>query len=191
MSTDERILDAALRVFMEEGLRGATTRRIAQEAGVNEVTLFRRFGSKEALLVASMRRDAQLTAPPLPEPSVDPEGELVAWTQATARRVLRFRGLIRATMEDIEGQAELCARTHEGPQRIRAELASWFAALRAAGHAHGEWQPESVARLLLGGIFGELMRPDAPREPDLAALDTQTAEFARLVLAAIGVRRVA
>src|SRR3712207_8279628 len=45
----ERILEAAARVYAQYGFRGATTRLIAQEAGVNEVTLFRLFGSKAQL----------------------------------------------------------------------------------------------------------------------------------------------
>ena len=51
-----RILNAAARVYALHGWRGATTRRIADEAGVNEVTIFRQFGSKDALLDIAMRR---------------------------------------------------------------------------------------------------------------------------------------
>ena len=49
-NTEHRILDAALKVFSSEGYSGATTRKIAIEADVAEVTLFRRFQSKENLL---------------------------------------------------------------------------------------------------------------------------------------------
>ncbi len=49
-NTKQRILDAALRVFASEGYTGATTRKIADEANVAEVTLFRKFKSKENLL---------------------------------------------------------------------------------------------------------------------------------------------
>jgi TetR/AcrR family transcriptional regulator len=48
--TEQRILDAALKVFASEGYIGATTRKIAHEANVAEVTLFRKFQSKENLL---------------------------------------------------------------------------------------------------------------------------------------------
>ena len=48
--TEQRILEAALRIFASEGYTGATTRRIAEEANVAEVTLFRKFQSKENLL---------------------------------------------------------------------------------------------------------------------------------------------
>lgn len=46
------MLNAAARTFSKDGIRGATTREIAKEAGVNEVTLFRHFKSKEQLLGA-------------------------------------------------------------------------------------------------------------------------------------------
>jgi len=54
--TRERLLDAAAQTFSNDGLRGATTREIARKAGVNEVTLFRHFKSKEQLLRAVLLR---------------------------------------------------------------------------------------------------------------------------------------
>jgi AcrR family transcriptional regulator len=50
----ERILDAGLKLFAEKGYDGATTRDIASDAGVNEVTIFRIFGSKEVLFESIM-----------------------------------------------------------------------------------------------------------------------------------------
>jgi AcrR family transcriptional regulator len=50
--TDERILSAALQVFLEKGFTGATTRVIAVAADINEVTLFRHYGNKLNLLKA-------------------------------------------------------------------------------------------------------------------------------------------
>lgn len=47
--TEQKILRAALKVFSEKGYVGATTLAIAQEAGFNEMTLFRRFKTKENL----------------------------------------------------------------------------------------------------------------------------------------------
>lgn len=49
-----RLLAAARVVFARDGLPGATTRAIAQEAGVNEVTLFRLFQNKDRLLAEVM-----------------------------------------------------------------------------------------------------------------------------------------
>jgi AcrR family transcriptional regulator len=47
--TRTRILQAAAQVFAEKGYVRATTRTLAAAAGVNEVTLFRHFGSKKGL----------------------------------------------------------------------------------------------------------------------------------------------
>lgn len=44
-----QILDVASGIFARKGYQGATTREIAEEAGVNEALLFRHFPSKESL----------------------------------------------------------------------------------------------------------------------------------------------
>ena len=61
--TDEKILDAALAILAREGYMGATTKKIADEAGINEVTLFRKFKSKENLIkeakILSLKRSLE------------------------------------------------------------------------------------------------------------------------------------
>lgn len=52
VTTRDRLLQAAIQVFSRAGYVGATTREIAREAGVSEVTLFRHFQRKEQLLKA-------------------------------------------------------------------------------------------------------------------------------------------
>jgi len=54
--TVERILDAAARIFHEEGYTGATTNDIADEAGVSVGSLYQYFPNKDALLVALTKR---------------------------------------------------------------------------------------------------------------------------------------
>src|SRR4029077_2716250 len=54
--TRQRLLDAAFSICAQRGLHGATTREIADAAQVNEVTLFRHFGSKEKLIAALFER---------------------------------------------------------------------------------------------------------------------------------------
>jgi AcrR family transcriptional regulator len=53
--TRKRILTAAQHVFSRDGFQGATTREIAREAGVNEVTVFRHFHTREELLHATLK----------------------------------------------------------------------------------------------------------------------------------------
>jgi AcrR family transcriptional regulator len=53
------IFNAALKVITERGYIGATTKLIAEEAGVGEVTLFRRFGNKDNLILAALKQEAE------------------------------------------------------------------------------------------------------------------------------------
>lgn len=48
--TRERILSAARQLMAQKGYKGATTRKISELAGVNEVTVFRHFKTKVAIL---------------------------------------------------------------------------------------------------------------------------------------------
>ncbi|CAL9324832.1 TetR/AcrR family transcriptional regulator [Streptomyces sp. SudanB182_2057] len=50
-----KILDAASRLFYEEGIRAVGVEVIAEEAGVTKKTLYDRFGSKDELIVAYLR----------------------------------------------------------------------------------------------------------------------------------------
>ncbi|WP_136605518.1 TetR/AcrR family transcriptional regulator [Paenibacillus dokdonensis] len=55
-TTSERILLATINLMAEKGYDSTTTKEIALAAGVNEVTLFRHFGTKEKLLEAAFSR---------------------------------------------------------------------------------------------------------------------------------------
>ena len=56
---EARILDAALAVWRELGFREATTRKVAERAGVGEVTIFRRFGDKAGLFGKALETQAE------------------------------------------------------------------------------------------------------------------------------------
>ncbi len=71
--TKARLIEAATQVFASAGLQGATTREIARVAGVNEVTLFRHFTSKEQLLKAVIENTLALQTEALAHPD--------EWTQ--------------------------------------------------------------------------------------------------------------
>lgn len=51
-----QLLEVAIAVFGRRGFRGATTRVIAEAAGVSEATIFRHFPSKDDLYVAAFRQ---------------------------------------------------------------------------------------------------------------------------------------
>ena len=55
-SAEEALLDAAERVLVDAGYAGITTRRLAEEAGVNHGLVHYYFGSVENLLVRTLER---------------------------------------------------------------------------------------------------------------------------------------
>lgn len=54
-STRQRLTQAALELFLSQGISHTTTRQIANMAEVNEATLFRNFGNKYGLLLAILQ----------------------------------------------------------------------------------------------------------------------------------------
>jgi AcrR family transcriptional regulator len=53
----EEILEAAMKEFAYGGLHGTSTEKIAQRAGISQPYLFRLFGTKKELFMASSRRN--------------------------------------------------------------------------------------------------------------------------------------
>ena len=49
--SNRQITDAAKELIIEKGYSNMTTKDIAVRANVNETTLFRRFGSKKAIIL--------------------------------------------------------------------------------------------------------------------------------------------
>lgn len=58
--TKIKILQAALKLFSQKGYLGTTTKEIAKEANVAEVTLFRYFKSKESLFIDVLKNQSFL-----------------------------------------------------------------------------------------------------------------------------------
>ena len=54
---EERILDAAAKVFLERGFEGASIDEIAEKARAGKPTIYARFSGKEALFTAVMARN--------------------------------------------------------------------------------------------------------------------------------------
>src|SRR5260370_21776233 len=84
----DRILRAFLQLAGQRGLDGTTTRELARVAGVNEVTIFRRFGDKQGLARAALARFDP--APLIDSYVVDVDTSSGAATIAGVARCLRF-----------------------------------------------------------------------------------------------------
>lgn len=188
----EQLLEAALKVYGEYGTRGATTRRIAQAAGVNEVTLFRHFGSKDALIREALSAKApkvvELRDTRLPEKPVDPEAELLAFCRHHHQLLHQSRSIIRKCMGEFEEHPEVSQVACETPVVIAAELQTYLQRLRAAGLAAGDWNARSAAAMLMGTLFSDAMGRDCMPERYTQSEREAIRQYVALFLRAIGVR---
>lgn len=183
----EHLLQAALRVYAVSGLRGATTRRIAQEAGVNEVTLFRHFGSKDALIHEALAWESHrvLDSVELPAVPVDPEAELMEFCARQHRDLWASRALIRTCMAEFAENPEPARLACESPNRIADALQAYLRRLRDAGLARGDWSPRAASAMLMGTVFADAMGRDCMPDRFLPA-DEAIRQYVRLFLRAIG-----
>lgn len=55
MISDEHIYNAVIKTISERGFRGASTRLMAKNAGISEITLFRKYGTKVGLVKNAVR----------------------------------------------------------------------------------------------------------------------------------------
>lgn len=60
-TVEDKILDSAMIIFSKNGYDGATTLKIAKKAEVNEITIFRKFKSKENLLKRVIEKNLRET----------------------------------------------------------------------------------------------------------------------------------
>ena len=182
-----RLLDAAIRVYAQHGYQGATTRAIAAEAGVNEVTLFRIFGSKESLLDEATARIATPgEATRLPATPRDPARELAAWFRAEAARIGSAREVMRKCFAEAEEHPRHVRRAALTVDAAAEELRGYVARLVKAGIATATpRRRETAVTMLLSTLVTDALGRDA-----LGAIfrggDDAPLRYARNFLEAIG-----
>jgi AcrR family transcriptional regulator len=162
----ERILEAAARVYAQYGFRGATTRLIAQEAGVNEVTLFRLFGSKAQLFDELLNKQLHAsTVPLLPaEPGDDPESELTGWCAVLLSQMRASRSFLRKMLGETEERPEAARSACVGPHCAAESLERYVTRLRALGLADTNADCRTAISMFMSALFGDVMVRDAMTE---------------------------
>lgn len=187
MDVRDQLIHAALHVYSQGGSRGATTRRIAELAAVNEVTLFRHFGSKDALISAALGwLAARALALRLPEQPSNPRAELTAFCRTHHRGIYENRALIRKTMAEFEEHPEGAAVAREITAGIERELQGYLSRLRRAGRAGGRWRIGTATAMLMGTLFADAVGRDCMPERYPASADQAVAEYVELFLRAVG-----
>jgi AcrR family transcriptional regulator len=133
---EERILDAAAKVFLERGFEGASVEEIADVARAGKPTIYARFAGKEALFAAVIARLVQQNTGSLQSVAAlgsTLQDRLEHLAEALLRNVLAPQsiGLCRVAVAEARRFPKLASSVHrmarergiEGVARILAELA--------------------------------------------------------------------
>jgi AcrR family transcriptional regulator len=163
--TRERLLDAAAETFSSDGIQGATTREIARRAGVNEVTLFRHFKSKEQLLRAVLERGLAAEAVLIDEHS--------SWKENLRESMEKYARHYYSHLEKKQGFARaFLAEGHVLPKSmqtmiadvirpVRERLVSILSDAQKAGVVRGDLNVECALDAFKNTLYAGLLRQGA------------------------------
>jgi AcrR family transcriptional regulator len=158
-AADQAILRAALKVFIESGVEGASVEQIADDAGVARTTLYRRWSSKEALIakaIATARGEEELGAADRARFARSPEPLIEALADVVTRS--EYRRLAARLVGSIPNSPELMEtywNNHLLPRR--SAMLKVIEAARDAGIVRPDSDPEILLDLMSGAIIHHLL----------------------------------
>jgi AcrR family transcriptional regulator len=171
---EERILDAAGRIFLERGFQGASVDEIAEAASAGKPTIYARFPNKQALFSAVIerlvRRNTSLDAFACAGGSVEARLDTLAALILTRVLTLETIGLIRVAVAEARRFPDLATSVNcMGRERPKEAVARIFGELAASSEigASPAFSPEKlqetarrfldlvVLPMLMRALFGE------------------------------------
>lgn len=170
--TDERLLEIAREVFLEQGIR-ATTAEVAERAGISEATVFHRYKTKDSLFRAAMLTEIY-AVPPILDTLAERvgKGELANHLRDIALAFIEFgRMRLPLMMMAWSNPSAVLDRLggRDGPAvQLRECLVAYLDAERRAGRLVSV-EPEILTKIFLGSIHGflmsEMLEWKSPRMP--------------------------
>jgi AcrR family transcriptional regulator len=161
--TQERILGAAFKSFIEDGYAGTSTLEIARRAKVSKRDLYANFGSKHAVLVACIksRADRMRLPPDLPTPRSRQmlASTLTAFATNWVREVSHpsVIATFRLAIAEAARSPEIAqALDSAGRDATRGAVAELLANAQSAGLI-GSGEPIEMATQYLGLVWEGLM----------------------------------
>ena len=156
-STDEKIIKATFGILQSEGFTKATTKKIAAEAGVNEVTIFRNFKNKNNLVEITKDYYLQLLIGKLDEIFEFQEDEgIEEYLKITFFGILNLSeddlSIIRVAMEEVRENPENKILISEITDVILNKLEEFFK-LKIEKGTIRKVNPKSLAIMCFGMLF--------------------------------------
>ena len=150
----ERLIAAARKLFGEQGYARSTTRAIAAEAGVTEVTLFRHFGTKQNLFRSLVQQQAlePMFARMEAMMSDDYAADMLLLGRIFQRVMKERHAQVRMMLCEAGQFPEVAEVMAENPRRMRAFLAEYLARQQAAGRVRSG-HVQALAQAFWGMFF--------------------------------------
>jgi AcrR family transcriptional regulator len=183
----QKLLEAAARVYAEGGFRGATTRRIAEEAGVNEVTLFRLFGSKAHLISEAIQCMDPMGEVALPATPKDPQRELTDWCRGHYTAMRTWRSVIRKTMADLEEHPEMQPFICDHKTVHFSMLLNYAMKIAPPTSEQNREDVMTACAMLFSALFSDAMGRDVAPAVYPSPEDDAVDRYVRVFLRALGV----
>jgi AcrR family transcriptional regulator len=166
---DRAILAATLRLLLDVGYRDLTIERVAATAGVGRPTIYRRWPSKAALVVAALAESNRIAIPAVDTGSVRDDLLAIQRHQTTLMSVPTSRRVTAGLVADLAADPELAEKYMVEYLAPRRE-AVWDVLQR--GVERGELDPAIdfafVYDLLLGPLFLRTVVWGQPLSPEAA-----------------------
>jgi AcrR family transcriptional regulator len=156
-ATKQALLAAGLQVFAERGFDAATTREVAQAAGVNEQLIQRYFGGKEGLLVAIIERfgEAERRCCAMPPPCEGVEAEIRGFLDFQLEHACEVGDFLKVALHRSLCDPEVAREMGRQFAETRVPLLRQrLEALRARGLIDGKADLEAAATALSSLSFG-------------------------------------
>ncbi|QTD43092.1 TetR/AcrR family transcriptional regulator [Sporosarcina sp. Te-1] len=135
-STTERILEAAIELVSEKGYAAATTKSIADLAGVNEVTIFRHFGNKRGILKAIIEK---FSYGPILQKTIQLEvtyelkDDLLLFSEEYLRYMFSIKDFVLIGFREAGSFPEIDEEIANIPRVIKEELMKYFMEMQRRG----------------------------------------------------------
>ena len=174
----EAILDAALPVFGRVGFHGATLREIARQCGVSHQSLMHYFPTKDALLLAVLRRRDEKLRSHFHDAGGMGLGELLALAEYNVDVPAVIALFSTASAEATGSEHPAHEYYAEYYAQIVASTTSWLHAAERRGWLREGFTAEAAARVVLAAVDGLQLQWLYDR-------DVQVVELLRLVVATV------
>src|ERR1700689_1806867 len=164
---EQRVLAAALTVYGELGWAGFTLDRVARRAPVGKAALYRRWPSKEALLLAALEHLAE-PAPDDFDPA-DLRGCLIGMTTQVIDMFIGPKALVlpRVLIEAAQSPPHFDATVQS---IVRARFGTMRVVIEAppgGGNPPAQIPPALIIDAIMGGVIGLIVLPPGARRPTI------------------------